>query len=157
GVPEAGDAELQAIGAMAAGIDILVASFIPLLMVSLLTRYFGANRRWREGLALWPFALFAGLAYTVPAWGVAHLLGPEFPTIIGSLVGLALVVSAARLGWLLPATPWRLTDDPAHAPEPPNHDTPPMPLWLAWSPYLLAAGLLIITRLNNLPFKAWLQ
>lgn len=159
GVPGASEAELQAIGATAAGIDILVASFLPLVMVALLTRYFGANRRWSEGLALWPFALFAGLAYTLPAWGVARLLGPEFPTIIGSLVGLVLVVSAARRGWLLPATPWRLTGDSAPESETPdeNETTKPMPLWLAWSPYLVAAALLILTRLNSLPFKTWLQ
>lgn len=157
GVPELDGAALRAIGATAAGIDVLVASFLPLLMVALLTRYFGANRRWREGLALWPFALFAGLAYTLPAWGVAHLLGPEFPSIIGSLVGLALVVSAARRGWLLPATPWRLPDEPDLATDVPSAGSRPMPLWLAWSPYLVAAGLLILTRLNSLPFKAWLQ
>lgn len=157
GVPDASEAELQAIGSTAAGIDILVASFLPLVMVALLTRYFGANRSWREGLALWPFALFAGLAYTLPAWGVAHLLGPEFPTIIGSLVGLVLVVSAARRGWLLPATPWRLANEPATASEIQDEPACAMPLWLAWFPYLVAAVLLILTRLNNLPFKTWLQ
>ncbi|WP_027329747.1 L-lactate permease [Marinimicrobium agarilyticum] len=156
GVPDIDEAGIQAVGATAAGIDILVASFLPLVMVALLTRFFGGNRRWREGLALWRFALFAGLAYTVPAWIVAHLLGPEFPTIIGSLVGLALVVTAARRNWLLPATPWRLPNDPERGTETPNEPAA-MPLWLAWSPYLVAAGLLILTRLNSLPFKAWLQ
>ncbi len=147
GLPETSYAELTSIGATAAGIDILVASFLPLLMVALLTRYFGANRRWAEGLALWPFALFSGLAYTLPAWGVARLLGPEFPSIIGSLVGLVLVINAARRGWLLPATPWRLPDDPDLSAELPDQASRPMPLWLAWSPYLIAAGLLILTRL----------
>ncbi|GAA3965447.1 L-lactate permease [Allohahella marinimesophila] len=157
GVPGTSDAALKAVGTTAAGIDIIVASFLPLLMVALLTRYFGANRRWREGLALWRFSLFAGLAYTVPAWGVALLLGPEFPAIIGSMVGLALVVGAARRGWFLPVDPWRLADDQASVDGKPEEPGSPMPLWLAWSPYLLAALLLILTRLNTLPLKAWLQ
>lgn len=163
GVPGTDAAELHAIGLTAISIDIFVASFLPLIMVALLTRFFGANNSWREGLALWRFAVFAGLAFTLPAWVVAWALGPEFPTLVGALVGLALVVSAARRGWLLPATPWRFArDSPLEeeqkAEEPKaDGDSSAMPLWLAWLPYILAALLLVLTRLDALPLKEWLQ
>ena len=55
-------------------------------MVALLTRFFGAKRNFREGLQVWPFALFAGVAFTLPYYLVARLLGPEF-YLFGSLSG----------------------------------------------------------------------
>ncbi len=161
GLPGSEPAELQAIALTAISIDILVASFLPLIMAALLTRFFGANRSWREGLAIWPFALMAGLAFTLPAWLVAWLLGPEFPSVLGALIGLGLVVTAARRGLLLPATPWRLPGDTDAGqydlPEAEQQPQPAMLLWLAWLPYLVAVALLIITRLDFLPFKAFLQ
>lgn len=174
--------QLQLIAASALTLDVFIASFLPLLMVSLLTRFFGANRRWREGLALWRFAFFAGLAFTLPALGVVHVVGPEFPTILGALVGLVLVITAARRGWLLPAQTWRLPDNnqdschPDQARDPgkstpsdslsddsrsngsQSSDSPPtMGLFKAWFPYVLVALLLVITRVSELPFKAILQ
>lgn len=168
GVPGISAGELQAIGLTAISIDIFVASFLPLIMLALLTRFFGANKRWREGLALWPFAIFAGLAFTLPAWVVAWALGPEFPSIIGALVGLVLVVTAAKRHWLLPDEPWRLPGDPtfsqeqlsAHSPPTnilPTNTLPTMSLWLAWTPYVLAALLLVLSRMNALPLKNFLQ
>ena len=152
--------ELQAIAVTASGIDLLVASFLPLLMLALLTRFFGANKSWREGLAIWPFALFSGLAFTLPAYVVARFLGPEFPSLLGALVGLGLVVSVARRGWLLPATPWRLPvseDTETSGAIIPLDGKAPMGLLAAWLPYLAVAGLLVLTRIDVFPFKALLQ
>lgn len=143
---------LQAVAVQAIQIDLLVGSFIPLILSAMLTRFFGEHKSWREGLALWPFALFAGFSFTIPALLVAVLFGPEFPSILGGLVGLAIVVPAARRRFLLPAEPWRFG---RFLPEPnlPTHLT----LRQAWLPYVLVAGLLVVTRLSFLPFKAWLQ
>ena len=52
---------LQAISVQAIAIDILVASFLPLLMVVILTRFFCPNKSFKKGLVVWPFALFVGL------------------------------------------------------------------------------------------------
>lgn len=180
GLPEMTAAELQAVAVTASSIDVLVASGLPLLMLALLTRFFGANRRWSEGLAIWRFALLSGFAFTLPAYAVARWLGPEFPSIVGALVGLVIVVTAARRQWLLPAEVWRLpavgTDllnaeagsgssmklaspavnaRPDVAPIPPELPRPPG-LWQAWMPYLLVVVLLILTRVDALPFKALL-
>lgn len=140
---------------VAATIDLFSGTLIPLILVTLLTRFFGLRRSWREGLAFWPFALFAGLAYTVPTWLAAYLFGPEFPALLGGWVGLLLVVLAARRGFLLPATPWDF-DVPAPR-EPDSPSQAALSLGRAWLPYLIVAVLLVLTRLEELPFKAALQ
>lgn len=89
----------------------IIGTFLPLVLVAVLTVGFGDRQlsRWQrlsQGLAAWKFALFAGLALTLPYSLTALLLGPEFPTLMGGLFGLAVVVTAARRGILLPAQPW---------------------------------------------------
>ena len=140
---------IQAIAVQAAAIDVLVGTFVPLILLVLLAGIFDERRDWRRGFAVWRFALFAGLTYTLPALAVAATLGPEFPALIGALVGLAVVVPAARRGFLLPAD----TTPPASEPS----GAAPMSLTRAWAPYLLLALLLVATRVELLPLKAWLQ
>lgn len=156
GVPGITDTELRSVAVIAIFIDIVVASFIPLIMSTLLTRVFGANKSWREGLQLWPFALLSGLMFTVPAGFVVYFIGLEFPSLIGSLVGMATMIIVAKRRWLLPIAPWRFASDP-----PINTDThtpvSDMPLWRAWLPYIAAACLLVVSRLPALPFKQALQ
>ncbi len=129
---------------------------MPLFMCVMLTRFFGRNKSWLEGLAIAPFALFAGLAFVLPYAAAGVFLGPEFPSMIGALVGLLIVVPAAKAGFLLPKKPWDFAD---------AKDWPvqwmgsveikldeltakPMSVGLAWLPYLLLAGLLVLSRVN---------
>ncbi|MGE6754930.1 L-lactate permease [Rossellomorea sp. NPDC071047] len=146
---------LSGVASRAMSIDIFIGSLIPLLIVVMLTRFFGQNRSWKEGLVLWKFSLFAGLSFTIPALLVATFLGPEFPSIIGGLVGLMIVIPAAKKGFLLPDETWDF-----EAQEEPKTEFVPdrkMPIWLAWIPYLLVAVLLVLTRLDLLPIKEWLR
>ncbi|WP_051254757.1 lactate permease LctP family transporter [Halobacillus kuroshimensis] len=137
--------------------DLFIGSFIPLVLVLILTKLFGENRSLREGLQIWKFALFAGVSFTLPALLVVHLLGPEFPSIIGGLVGLAVVVPAAKKGFLLPDEPWdfgkREEDEEV---EEISANAVTMPLYKAWVPYIVVAVLLVLTRVNVLPLKGWL-
>jgi len=82
-------------------------TFMPTLMVAVLTRFFGGRRSWTEGLRVLPFALFGGVAFTAPYVLTAWLLGPEFPSLVGGGVGLLTVTFAARRGFLVPSEPWR--------------------------------------------------
>ncbi len=145
---------LQAVAARAATIDLFVGTTIPLIMVVVLTRFFTPGRSWRDGLQAWRFALFAGVAFTVPALGVAVLLGPEFPSLIGALIGLAVVTPVAQKGWLLPreGVP---QGESGQASDMSILVT--MPLVRAWTPYVVLVMLLILTRLDVLPLKGWLQ
>lgn len=141
----------------------IVGTLMPLLMVMMLTRFFGRNKSWREGLAMTPFALFTGLAFTVPYALTGIFLGPEFPSLVGALVGMALVVPAARKGFLVPKTVWDFAPQEEWpkiwfgliTPKPPSADERKIPLALAWTPYLLVAAILVASRVF-VDFKAML-
>lgn len=144
---------IQQIGVATITLDLFLASALPLLMSAMLTRFFGEQRRWRDGLAVWPFALLAGFAFTVPAWLTARLLGPEFPSIVGGFVGLLITTFCARRQWLTPRNVWGFAGDAQQEHLPTQH----MSLLRAWLPYALVAVLLIITRVDALPLKYWLN
>ncbi len=152
------------IGVFAAIPHAIVGTLIPLIICGMLTRFFGANRSFKDGLSIWKFAIFAGLCFTVPYILVAIFLGPEFPTLLGALVGLGIVVTAARKGFLLSdVAPWDFPPREGWEKEwmgtfsgETKPDEQHMSLARAWMPYVLVAALLVITRLPGLPFKAWL-
>jgi lactate permease len=156
---------LQIITTNVAILHAIAGTIIPTLMVAMMTRYFGKNKSWKEGLSLFPFALFGGLAFTVPYCLTGVFLGPEFPSLLGALVGMAIVVFAARKGFLLPKNTWDFPD-PATWPKfwmgklTVDNDNqlskPSISLARAWSPYLLVAVILVLSRLPQLPLKAWL-
>jgi lactate permease len=157
---------LAMIGFKVALLHAIVGTLIPLLVVSFMTRFFGPRRSFREGLRVWPFALFAAFAMTVPYLLVAYLLGPEFPSLLGGLIGLAIVVPLAKAGWLVPQgdrvwdfdAPEKWEPDWTGVPlEEPVARSGNISLWSAWFPYVLVAGLLVVTRLPALPFVGWLK
>ncbi|MGG6432331.1 L-lactate permease [Anoxybacillus sp. D401a] len=137
-------------------IHALVGTFIPLIMVGMMTRFFGKNRSFREGLRVWKFALLAGLAFTVPYAIIANVLGPEFPSLVGALIGLMIVVPAAKAGLFMPKdtfdfekrSEWeqewigRLNNEQVNIVQ----GNKRISLLNAWFPYVLVAILLVITR-----------
>ncbi len=166
---EAGYAEwtdfLAFIGLKVAILHAIAGTLIPLILVSFMTRFFGRSRSLAEGLQVWPFALFAALAMTVPYFAAAYFLGPEFPALMGSMAGLIIVVSAARAGFLIPRPDeaWEFdkkenwpaewtgsieVKDVAHGGS--------MSLLKAWLPYAVVALLLLSSRLVD-PFRVFLQ
>ena len=142
----------------------IVGTLIPLFMVACLTRYFGQNKSWREGLEVWQFALFAGLAFTIPATVTSVLLGAEFPSLIGGLVGLAIVLTATQKGFFTPKEIW---DFPPRASWLDgwrgslqikiNPEANEMSLFKAWIPYVLVGLLLMLSRISLLPFQGFLK
>ena len=132
----------------------LVGFMIPLLMSMMLTRFFGERQSFREGLAIWKFAIFAGFAMVVPYYLVAWLLGPEFPSLVGGLVGLMIVIPAARTGLFLPKDTFEFAPQHEWLPEwmgkvkaeRSAHSGRDFSQFQAWTPYLVVIGILIITR-----------
>ena len=142
----------------------IVGTLIPLLMVTCLTRYFGQRKSWSEGLAVWQFALFSGLAFTIPSTLTAVFLGAEFPSLIGGLVGLAIVIPVAQKEWFTPKQIWDFP--PADDWEDGwrgslraviNDRVEHMTLVKAWIPYVLVGFLLMLSRLPFLPFQGLLK
>lgn len=152
------DAYLQIITSQVAVTHAIVGTLIPLFMTVMLTRFFGENKSWSEGLSILPFAIFAGLAFTIPYALTGIFLGAEFPSLIGALVGLPIVMFAAKKGFLVPKKTWDFA---------PKEKWPtswvskleikldamsakvPMSLTKAWIPYVLVAVILVITRVSD--------
>lgn len=128
--------------------------FMPLFMIIMMCRFFGKNKSWKEGFTMIPFAIFTGISFAVPYALTGIFLGPEFPSLVGALVGLAIVVPAAKSGFLLPKDSW---DFPPREEWPaewlgnlvikqPSSDERKISMTLAWIPYLLVAAILVATR-----------
>lgn len=136
----------------------ITGTLIPLLMVMMMTRFFGKNRSWTEGLSIVPFAIFGGLAFTIPYTLTGIFLGPEFPSLLGSLVGLVIVTFAAQRGFLVPKDSWDFAPATEWQPDWVGKleikldelATKTMSFWLAWVPYILVALILVLTRLPQL-------
>ena len=145
---------LQLITSEVAIIHATVGVIMPTIMAMMLTRFFGQEKSWRAGLEVLPFAIFAGLAFVVPYVFTGVFLGPEFPSLLGGLIGLAIVTSAARFGFLVPKTTW----DFAPADQWPSEwlgsvemkldelTAKPMSALRAWLPYVLVGALLVVSR-----------
>jgi len=150
------------IAAKVAFLHAIAGTFIPLILVAVMTQFFGKNRSFVEGLKIWKFALFAAFSMTIPYVLVARYLGPEFPSLFGGLIGLAIVVTAARQGFLMPKEDeiWvfpERSDWESHwvgqvEMKEKTFEGPVMSLVKAWIPYVIVAALLIMTRLPQLPF-----
>lgn len=85
----------------------IVSSFIPFFMVIMLTRFFGLNKSWKEGFSALPFALFAGLTFTIPHAITDTLLGDKYSSLLGGLMSICIVVFATKRKFLLPKVIWR--------------------------------------------------
>ncbi len=149
---------LQIITSEVAIVHAITGTLIPLFMIMMMTRFFGKNKSWTEGLSAIPFAIFGGLAFTIPYALTGIFLGAEFPSLIGALVGLAIVTTAAKKGFLVPKNTW----DFAPKEEWPVHwvskleikmdamnEKVDMSLTRAWIPYLLVAVILVLTRVSD--------
>lgn len=143
----------------------LVGTLMPLFMVCMMTRFFGQMKSWREGFEILPFALFGGFAFTIPYLLTGIFLGPEFPSLLGSLVGIFVVITAAKKGFLIPKKHWdfphrntwpKIWMGSLDLKQDDNGVALPFSLARAWAPYLLVAIILVLSRLPQLPVKSWL-
>jgi lactate permease len=136
---------------------------MPLVIVMLLTKFFGEKKSVKEGLEIWPYAIFAGLCFIVPFLIVAILLGPEFPCLIGSLLGLFILIPLTKAGFLVPKKVWDFPDrknweanwnGSISMAKMAENDISPLKAWL---PYLLIGLLLVLARVSFLPVNAFLK
>ena len=141
----------------------MVGIFLPLLAMCLLTWYFGEKRSFKGGLEVAPFAIFAGLAFVVPYVLIARFFGPELPSLAGAFIGLGIVVTAAKKGFLMPKTTWDFPDKSKwdaswkSVSETGDIGEAKMSLLKAWAPYILIAAILVVTRVPALGLKGLLS
>ena len=146
-------AYIEGIGVQVAVMHALVGTLIPLFLACMLTGFFGEHKRFADGLKIWPFAIYAAFAMTVPYVLVAMFLGPEFPSLFGGLFGLVLVMFTSSRGFLMPKETWDFPDRARWSDRWMGNIDPDvdvagkkMSLVRAWVPYVLVGVLLVLTR-----------
>jgi lactate permease len=156
-------AYMARIGGIAAIFHAIAGFAIPMFIVALLTRGFGRNRDWKEGLEVAPFALFAAVTFLTPYLLLANFVGPEFPSMIGGLIALAIVSFAANRGFLQPKTVWDFEEREkwpswwlGTVSADPGVVRQQMPLVMAWFPYVLVGIVLVASRVIE-PLRVALQ
>ncbi|MDL2291125.1 L-lactate permease [Desulfovibrio sp. OttesenSCG-928-F20] len=159
------DAFFKIIGETVTLMHAPMAFILPVFMLGFITRYFGPNRSWSDGFAAWKFCIFAAVAFVVPYMLLAWFVGPETPSLVGGLLGLGIIIAGARKGFCVPKDIWTFGDhskwekdwtgDIAFAGK--ADFKPHMSQFMAWLPYILIGGILVITRIDVLPLKAWLN
>lgn len=159
------DAFFKVIGETATIMHAPMVFLLPIGMLAFMTRFFGPSKSWKEGLGAWKFCVFAAISFIIPYVALAWLVGPELPSLVGGLIGLGIIITGAKRGFCIPKDTWTFGDhknwDPAWtgtiAFGGATEFKPHMSQFKAWLPYILIGLVLVATRLNVLPLKAWLS
>ncbi len=143
----------------------VMAFILPIFMLGFITRYFGPSRKWSDGFKAWKFCVFSAVAFVIPYLIFAWFVGPEFPSLIGGLVGLGIIVFGAKQGFCLPKEVWTFGDhkqwDPSWTGDISVGEVKEfkahMSQFKAWLPYVLIGLILVITRVPELGLKGLLS
>jgi lactate permease len=81
-------------------INSFVGIFIPLMIVAVIVMS-KKNYKIKEITEMIPYSIFAGLCLTVPYFLISFI-GQEFPSIIGPLIGLSVIIFTTKKGFLVP-------------------------------------------------------
>lgn len=138
---------------------------LPIGMLGFMTRFFGKNKSWAEGFAVWKYCIMASVCFGVPYLIIAWTLGPEIPSLIGGLVGLGVLVFLTKKGVCVPKDVWLFEDRDHWNPEWTGiikaeniHEFKEhMSQLKAWMPYILCGFFLVITRVPQFGLKAFIN
>lgn len=152
---------IQQIGVWAALPHAVMGTLLPLLLIMVMTKLFGKEKSFKGAFQAAPFAIFAGLSFTIPYVLIAVFVGPELPSLLGALIALGITIAAARTGFLVPKQPWDFPEksewqsDWVGEVEPlvAEPEEKPLSAFKAWLPYILVAIILVITRIPELGIK----
>ncbi len=121
----------------AASINLFLGAIVPVMILSAVV-LLSKKKSWRAILECLPFAVYAGFAFTLPYYLLARF-GQEFPSLLGSLIGLALVSITTRYGFLIPKQVWHLGRER-------KLKKPKVPFWKAVLPYAVLSLFLVIGK-----------
>lgn len=152
------------VGKWASLIHLPLIFILPIFMLGFMTRFFGPEKSWKPGLRAWKFCVFAAFAFGIPYMFFAWFVGPEFPSLIGGLVGLGVVVWGAKKGIAVPKDSFSFGPQSGWNPDWTGSVSvaedcvfeAKMSQFKAWLPYILIGVILVITRIPELGLKGWL-
>lgn len=135
---------------------------LPIGMLGFMTRFFGKNKSWKEGFAVWKYCIMASICFGIPYIAISWTLGPEIPSLIGGLLGLGVLVYLTKKGICVPKDVW-LFEDRTHwaadwsgtiTAENVHEFKEHMSQVKAWMPYILCGLFLVLTRVPQFGLKS---
>lgn len=114
-----------------------VGILIPVFMMWIITK--GRENRKKEFLEIVPFALWSGILFLVPSFLVANYLGQEFPSIIGSIVGLMLAIFSIKIGLFVPKNNLSISEE--------KENVQTMSALKSFTPYIILVSFLILGKI----------
>lgn len=135
---------------------------LPIGMLGFMTRFFGKNKSWKEGFAVWKYCIMASVCFGIPYIAISWTLGPEIPSLIGGLLGLGVLVYLTKKGICVPKDVW-LFEDRTHwaadwsgtiTAENVHEFKEHMSQVKAWMPYILCGLFLVLTRVPQFGLKS---
>jgi len=139
------------------------ALFIIFIGVCVVVKLFGKNKSFKDALPVLPFCLFTAVVFDILYLIIAIFVGPELTSLVAAIITLFVVLAITKKGILQPKEIWKFADQSewdkswlstTEVPEPKVSD---MSLFKAWTPYLIIALWLVITRIPGFGLKAILN
>ncbi len=160
---QAGDPYLfyKAVGELATLMHGPMLFILPIFMCGFMTRFWGKNKSWSEGFKAWKFCILASICFGVPYFALAWAVGPELPSLLGGIIGLAILIQLTKKGVCVPAETWDF--EPAEKwdadwigeikPSDVHEYKEHMSQVMAWLPYTLCGLILVVTRVPAFGLK----
>lgn len=143
-IPNANSTFFQEIGIKITTLDIFAGTFIPFMLIVIMTVFFGKGKGFKDAFPMLPWTLLIGITYTGSALLYAVTFGQEFVAILASLTALIVATLTAKKGWLLPKNKWQ---DALQEGFEPSTKKSEMGIVAAWFPYIIVVALLLLTRI----------
>lgn len=128
------------------------AAIIMIIGVGFVCKFYGKNRRFSEVVPVVPYILFVTVVFDFFYLMIAAFIGPELVSLLSAIITLFVVLFTTKKGFLVPKEVWTFEEkekwdstwlSTTKVPEPKQSD---MSLVKAWTPYVLIAVILVVTR-----------
>lgn len=146
---------LNSIGQQITRIDLFAGTFMPLMLLFLLTFFFGKKdgHTFKYWLQTAPWTLMIGLVYSLTAIAMSTFVGYEFVSILTPFITIIIAIATIKFRILLPKSvtqePWTTSTKEI------KQDKSTMSLLTAWSSYIIVILMLLASRVFQ-PLKAFL-
>lgn len=140
----------------------IVCPIIIFITIAMICKFFGKEKSIAPAIKVIPFILFTSIVFCIPFLIFAIFLGPEFPSLLGALIALPIVMFAAKKEILTPKDTW---DFPvkeeweaewkatSEIKEDESIVKKEMSMFKAWLPYVIIGAILVVTRIPQLGLK----
>lgn len=140
----------------------IICPIIIFTAIAMMCRFFGKDKSITPAVKAIPFILLTSVIFCVPFLSFAIFLGPEFPSLLGALIALPIVMYAAKKEISTPKDSWEFPnkaewDSTWQASSEIKEDKSivkkEMSMFKAWLPYIVIGTILVVTRIPQLGLK----